>query len=101
MPHIVRLLYTFVLYMTLLEQVARLHHRAVEIHPFHNGNGRWARLLANIWMRQHGSQVIAWPEKTIGTVSEIRDDYIAAIKKGDDGDFAPLLDMHSKYAKEW
>jgi Fic family protein len=32
----------------LLEQSVRLHHRAVWIHPFLNGNGRWARMLANI-----------------------------------------------------
>src|SRR5205085_2559464 len=32
--------------MPLLEQAVRLHHRAVHIHPFPNGNGRWARLLA-------------------------------------------------------
>jgi fido (protein-threonine AMPylation protein) len=32
--------------MSLLEQATRLHYRAVWIHPFMNGNGRWARLLA-------------------------------------------------------
>jgi Fic-DOC domain mobile mystery protein B len=32
----------------LIEQATRLHHRAVHIHPFKNGNGRWARLLSNI-----------------------------------------------------
>src|SRR5687767_3702032 len=30
--------------MDLVEQAARLHHRAVHIHPFENGNGRWSRL---------------------------------------------------------
>src|SRR5215470_10558375 len=29
----------------LLEQAVMLHHRAVAIHPFLNGNGRWSRLL--------------------------------------------------------
>jgi hypothetical protein len=29
-----------------LEQAVHLHHRAVQIHPFPNGNGRWSRLLA-------------------------------------------------------
>ena len=27
----------------LLEQAMLLHHRAVQIHPFENGNGRWSR----------------------------------------------------------
>ena len=39
--------------MDLLEQATRLHHRAVEIHPFPNGNGRWGRMLTNIWLINH------------------------------------------------
>ncbi len=35
----------------IIEQATRLHHRAVAIHPFLNGNGRWARLLANIFLK--------------------------------------------------
>ena len=34
------------------EQAAMLHHQAVAIHPFENGNGRWSGLLANIWLRR-------------------------------------------------
>ena len=26
-----------------LQQAVWLHHRAVQIHPFYNGNGRWGR----------------------------------------------------------
>jgi Fic-DOC domain mobile mystery protein B len=48
---------------SLLEQAARLHHRAVWIHPFSNGNGRWARMLANIWLKRHGNSIIEWPEE--------------------------------------
>jgi Fic-DOC domain mobile mystery protein B len=46
----------------LLEQAARLHHRVVSIHPFPNGNGRWARMLANIWLKRHGHAITEWPE---------------------------------------
>lgn len=46
----------------LIEQSARLHHRAVKIHPFNNGNGRWSRMLANIWLRRNDEQPIMWPE---------------------------------------
>ena len=45
--------------MSLLEQAVQLHYRAVWIHPFWNGNGRWARLLANIWLQ--ASQDAAYP----------------------------------------
>ena len=34
------------------EIASRLHHRAVQIHPFQNGNGRLSRMLANIYLRQ-------------------------------------------------
>src|SRR5258708_11461143 len=39
--------------ISLLEQAVNLHHRAVQIHPFENGNGRWSRMLANIWLKVH------------------------------------------------
>jgi fido (protein-threonine AMPylation protein) len=29
--------------LPLIEQAAQLHHKAVQIHPFENGNGRWSR----------------------------------------------------------
>jgi Fic-DOC domain mobile mystery protein B len=35
----------------IIEQTVMLHHRAVQIHPFLNGNGRWARMLANVWCK--------------------------------------------------
>ena len=37
-----------------VEIASRLHHRAVHIHPFLNGNGRWSRMLANIYLKQNG-----------------------------------------------
>ncbi|MHC4219370.1 MAG: mobile mystery protein B [Planctomycetota bacterium] len=84
----------------LLEQAVRLHHRAVHIHPFENGNGRWARLLANIWLKRHDHGLTKWPEETIGTESVIRGDYITAIKAADNGDLGPLLELHRRYTVE-
>jgi Fic-DOC domain mobile mystery protein B len=86
--------------MSLIEMATRLHHRAVCIHPFMNGNGRWARLLANIWLGLHKSPIILWPEETIGQESSIRKDYIKALKTADAGDYGPLLDLHSRYLKQ-
>lgn len=84
--------------MPLLEQAARLHHRAVFIHPFENGNGRWSRMLANIWLRRNGHHYTKWPERTIGETSVIRNAYLDAIKKADNGDYQPLVDLHQKYS---
>jgi Fic-DOC domain mobile mystery protein B len=80
--------------MDFVEQAARFHHRAVQIHPFENGNGRWSRLLANIWLRLNDHRLIDWPEATIGTESVIRSQYIAAIRQADGGDLDPLIELH-------
>jgi Fic-DOC domain mobile mystery protein B len=77
-----------------LEQAVRLHHRAVQIHPFYNGNGRWARMLANIFLRSRGHSVTEWPAQLIGSASVIRNQYLEAIKAADEGDYAPLTHLH-------
>ena len=74
------------------EQAARLHHRAVSIHPFLNGNGRWSRMLADIRLRQLGEQPISWPAK-IGTVSPVRQQYLAALRAADKGDLGVMLEL--------
>ena len=75
----------------------RLHHRAVGIHPFPNGNGRWARMLANIWLKRHGHAITEWPEETIGSMSVIRDEYLTAIRASDEGDEGPLWALHQRF----
>jgi Fic-DOC domain mobile mystery protein B len=84
----------------LAEQAARLHHGAVAIHPFPNGNGRWSRALANIWMAVHDAPVILWPERMIGEISPIRGDYLAALKSADEGDLGPLIALHRRFRDE-
>ena len=83
----------------LIEQATWLHHRAVQIHPFQNGNGRWSRLLANIWLKLHGNAPTDWPAETLlaSSASRIRDQYISALKEADKGDYGPLLELHRKY----
>lgn len=84
--------------MPLLEQAVRLHHIAVQIHPFPNGNGRWSRMVANIWLKLHGAEPIEWPETTIGTASTVRGEYLEAVKAADRGDYSKLLAMHQRFA---
>jgi Fic-DOC domain mobile mystery protein B len=83
--------------MSLEEQATRLHHVAVQIHPFDNGNGRWGRMLTNLWLAIHDSPYVAWPEDSIGSVSLIRDEYIAALKEADNGDYDRFQAMHSAH----
>lgn len=84
---------------SLIEQAARLHHRAVYIHPFNNGNGRWSRLLANVLMKRSGSVPIDWLEEDIANQSAARTEYLAAIRAADKRDYAPLIGLHQRYSK--
>jgi Fic-DOC domain mobile mystery protein B len=81
-----------------LEQAVHLHHRAVYIHPFMGGNGRWSRMLANIWLRLHDHPITMWPEQTIGGVSRVRSEYLAAIKLADNGEMEPLIELHARFS---
>ncbi len=85
--------------VSISEQAVRIHHRAVQIHPFLNGNGRWARLLTNIYLMQNDHPIVAWPEASIGAVSQIRDTYILAIQAADGGDLALLTELHDQHAE--
>jgi fido (protein-threonine AMPylation protein) len=79
---------------------AEFHHRAVWVHPFEDGNGRWARLLANIWLMQHDQPAALWPATDLrDTESPIRDEYIAAIKEADMRNYGPLIDLHKKFSE--
>ncbi|MEO9589943.1 mobile mystery protein B [Rhodopirellula bahusiensis] len=79
---------------------AEFHHRAVWVRPFEDGNGRWARLLANIWLMQHDQPATLWPATDLrNTASPIRDEYIAAIKQADMRNYGPLIDLHHRFSE--
>ncbi len=77
-----------------IETATRIHHRAVQIHPFQNGNGRWSRMLTNIYMRQNGLMPVKWQEDLLSKENEKRDAYIEALKKADGGDYEDLIELH-------
>lgn len=76
------------------ETATRIHHRAVQIHPYKNGNGRWSRMLANIYLRQNGSMPVKWQEDLLSKENLKRDEYIKALKEADNSDFFNLIEMH-------
>ena len=78
----------------IFETATRIHHRAVQIHPFQNGNGRWSRMLANIYLRQNGSMPVKWQEDLLSKENPKRDEYILALKAADNGDYSSLIEMH-------
>ncbi len=83
--------------LLLLEQAVQLHHRTVQIHPFPNGNGRWARLLSNIWLKRHAADVVEWPADEMSRVSAVREQYLEALKAADLGRMEPLIQLHQRF----
>ncbi len=83
----------------IIEIASRIHHRAVQIHPFKNGNGRWARMLANIYLKQNGLAPTKWNENLLSKENPHRDKYILALKKADNGDYSKLVKMQSNSFK--
>jgi Fic-DOC domain mobile mystery protein B len=76
-----------------LEAAARLHHRMVFIHPFANGNGRHARIMADtVLSAVYGAKPIDWTGgHDLQKINRRRTGYIAALRAADRGDLAPLL----------
>ncbi len=64
-----------------------VHAWFTHIHPFHDGNGRLARLLASISLVQAG-----YPPLIIGSDST-RDQYYDHLAASDDGNILPLLEL--------
>ncbi len=73
------------------EIAVRFHHRLVAIHPFPNGNGRHARLMADLLVERLGQPRFTWGRRSLVDTSETRQQYIAALQAADRRDIAPLL----------
>lgn len=76
-----------------VDQIAiRFHHRLVSIHPFPNGNGRHARLIADVLIEQLGAPRFSWGgSSSLVNASALRQQYISALQRADRGDLAALL----------
>ncbi|HEY9169861.1 MAG TPA: mobile mystery protein B [Lutibacter sp.] len=79
------------------EEIAiRFKHRIVAIHCFSNGNGRHSRMMADIIIESiFGGKIFSWHQSNMVKVNDTRKEYIAALRKADNGDINPLI----KFAK--
>lgn len=78
--------------MPILEVAARLQNRLTKIHPFRNGNGRHARLITDIFFYSREHLLPEWPQiHLMSKGHQIRERYIAAMQKADQGDFSSLI----------
>jgi Fic-DOC domain mobile mystery protein B len=73
------------------EIAIRFHHRLVSIHPFSNGNGRHARLMADVLAKLQGRPEFTWGGADIVAQGNIRQGYIQALRSADGNDIRPLL----------
>jgi Fic-DOC domain mobile mystery protein B len=77
------------------EEIAiRFKHRIVSIHCFPNGNGRHSRMMADIIMESiFGNELFSWHQSNMVKASEIRNQYIKALREADYGNVTPLIEF--------
>lgn len=68
------------------------HHRLVKIHLFPNGNGRHARMCADVIVAKFNGEKLSWGgNSNLAKPDDLRTRYIAALRDADVGDYQPLL----------
>ncbi|MGA8036159.1 MAG: mobile mystery protein B [Candidatus Acidiferrales bacterium] len=73
------------------EIAVRFHHRLVQIHAFPNGNGRHARLMADLLVMRLGAERFSWGRANLQDPRAMRKRYITALQAADSHDIGPLL----------
>jgi Fic-DOC domain mobile mystery protein B len=73
------------------ELAVRFHYRLVLIHPFANGNGRHARLIADVLAQRHERPVFTWGGADLVNAGDFRQRYIDALQAADGGDIGQLF----------
>lgn len=73
------------------EIAARFHHRLVQIHCYPNGNGRHARLAADLLLAALGRDRFSWGSANLADPGATRAAYVAALRAADNHDYGPLL----------
>ncbi len=74
------------------EFAARYHYRIVYIHAFANGNGRHARLMADLILEKiFNKHPFTWGGASLSKQGESRKLYIEALKAVDEFDYSLLM----------
>lgn len=74
------------------EACARFHHRLLSIRPFARGNGRLARMMADLLSVQaYGRERFTWGAASIGAGPEARKRYQEALRAAGGRDYKPLM----------
>jgi Fic-DOC domain mobile mystery protein B len=80
------------------ELAVRFKHRIVSIHCFSNGNGRHSRMMGDLIIEKiFNRPAFTWgAHADITKATDIRKEYLIAIKAADAGDILPLLTFARK-----
>jgi Fic-DOC domain mobile mystery protein B len=73
------------------EIAVRGHHQLVVIHPFANGNGRHARLYADVIAAKFGRDEFSWGRETMIAAGTVREAYLQALRAADRHEMLELL----------
>jgi Fic-DOC domain mobile mystery protein B len=74
------------------EIAVRFSHRIVAIHPFSNGNGRHARLIADILVSHgFGRPHFSWGSINVTAQGAARSAYLKALREADQNDYRALI----------
>ena len=76
---------------SMTEIAIRVHHKLVWIHLFPNGNGRHARLVADLLLHFKNQPSLSWGGASLDLEGTTRNQYLAALKSADLGNLNPLL----------
>lgn len=76
---------------SLREIAIRLHHRLVFIHPFPNGNGRFSRLFADLYLLSNNQKRCSWGSNNLSQNSSSRDQYLKSLRMADQGNYTELI----------
>ena len=83
------------------EIAVRFHHKMVWIHLFPNGNGRHARLMTDILLKDVFKQKpFTWNMKNIDVEDNVRTFYLKALRTADQDDYTILLEFVRSNWKE-
>jgi Fic-DOC domain mobile mystery protein B len=79
------------------EIAVRFHHKLVWIHPFPNGNGRHARLMADLLAKEVLNRpAFSWGGGPLEKAGDMRRQYLDALHEADHGEFDSLLHFARK-----
>lgn len=70
----------------LITDIANVHAELLFIHPFREGNGRTARILADLMASKEGQESLKWEKIT----TKIYPSYVAAVQSASKKDYKPM-----------